>query len=98
MIAPRSAAAYPTSSNTSTAASRIFRRVASDRTWRAIVCHLRSSGLLCLDSGPSVSDHFFLGGKPNSRPPYVTRSPDARDRGDQPEPASAEVLLIAIAV
>src|SRR5260370_34564761 len=36
MIAARSAAAYPTSSKTSTAASRIFRRVACDRTCRAI--------------------------------------------------------------
>src|ERR1700760_2604335 len=44
MIAPRSAAANPTSLNTSTAASRIFRRVASDRTWRAIAYYLRSSG------------------------------------------------------
>src|ERR1700742_4006865 len=96
MIAPRSAAANPTSVNTSTAASRIFRRVASDRTWRAMAYYLRSSG--CALSFRTVGVAPFLTWKESltGRRAGPDRSPDGDRPRDHVEPASADVLAIAI--
>src|SRR5271168_3331024 len=98
MIAPRSAAANPTSVNTSTAASRIFRRVASDRTWRAIA-YIPPEFRLCAE----LPDHGHrnnpdLAKEPNSALGPVIRSPAGGRPTDHIEPASAAVLLIAMFV
>src|ERR1700679_2323013 len=98
MIAPRSAAANPTSLNTSTAASRIFRRVASDRTWRAIAYYLRTSGCALSFRTMAVAAILTWQKTLTGRRGGPNRSPAGGRSRDHVEPANADVLAIAIFV